>query len=63
MSLLELKIILVRQKLIDLESLIYDEFKDEGQAEELFDMLEFTESTFEDFVDKAKEFKENCHED
>ena len=58
MSPLELRIVSIRQKLIELDSWIYDEFEDDLQADELIDMAEMVQSAFDDFADKVKEFKE-----
>ena len=58
MSPLELRIIAIRQKLIEFDSWIYDEFDDDDQAEELIQMNEMVQSAFDDFADKVKEFKE-----
>lgn len=58
MSPLQARIIAIRQKLIELDSWIYDEFEDDLQADELIDMAEMVQSAFDDFADKVKEFKE-----
>lgn len=58
MSPLQARIIAIRQKLIELDSWIYDEFDDDDQAEELIASSEMVQSAFDDFADKVKEFKE-----
>ena len=56
---LERNIAEIRDKLIDLESWIYDEFEDDEQAEVLLDLLDTVSSDFDEFANKVDEFKED----
>ena len=56
---LERNIAEIRDKLIDLESRIYDEFEDDEQAEVLLDLLDTVSSDFDEFANKVDEFKED----